>query len=342
MSPAVPTPLSVITGFLGSGKTTLLQGILRRPEMAGTAVIINEIGAVGLDHMLVREVATDVFLLDSGCLCCAVRDDLVDTLRDFAAGHAAGTLPPITRVILETSGLASPGPILRTLLMNGQLRAHYAPERVITTIDGVVGRNQLAAFVESAEQVTAADVIIITKDDLAEVAAIKELRHILSTLNPGAAVFTRSAAGLDLTLLFSSGANFAGRESVGESEDASVHTSGIGAFTLALDGAVEWDDLLGWLDWLLAAHGPALLRLKGAIEIVDRNRPVVIQAVHHLLFPPEELHRAGAERGGSFLVLVGRDLPRRAIAHSLHQAVGAPVRQLVGRGLRLTRVRAAP
>jgi len=342
VSPAVPTPLSVITGFLGSGKTTLLQGILRRPEMAGTAVIINEIGAVGLDHMLVREVATDVFLLDSGCLCCALRDDLVETLRDLAAGHAAGTLPLITRVILETSGLASPGPILRTLLMNSQLRAHYAPERVITTVDGVVGCDQLAAFIESAEQVAAADVIIITKSDLADVAVIKELRRTLSMLNPGAAVLTPSSAGLDPTLLFSSGARFAWRLSVGEREDASGHTSGIGAFTLGFDQPVEWDDLLGWLDWLLAAHGPALLRLKGAIEIVDRDRPVVVQAVHHLLFPPEELLRVRAGRRGSFLVLVGRDLPPGAFAGSLQQAVGVPVRQIVGRGLRLTRMRATP
>jgi G3E family GTPase len=319
------TPVSIITGFLGSGKTTLLQGLLREPSMAETAVIINEFGAVGLDHLLVREITTEILLLESGCLCCAVRDDLVDTLRDLSDRRAKGELPPFRRVIVETSGLANPAPIARTVLMTPYLRPRYAMERMVTTVDAALGLGELAEFVEATVQVALADRIVLTKSDLADARTMSLLRHNLHVLNAAAPVLTPAAPGaIDPALLFG-GDELVHLSDASPASAQTLHTHGVNSFTLSVEGRLDWDVFLGWLDGLLALHGRDLLRLKAVLHLAERTRPVLVQAVQHLLFAPIEINEWPLKLNQSVLVFVTRELSGSDIAASLQSALEAQV-----------------
>lgn len=198
-------PVSVLTGFLGSGKTTLLNHLVKQPDMKGTLVIVNEFGEIGIDHLLVEEVSDDMVLINAGCLCCTVRNDLMETLMKQSLAAEQGKIPEFNRVVIETTGLADPAPILHTLMADPYVGGRYRMDGVITTVDAVNGEGTLDAQFESVKQAAVADRIVLTKQDLAEEADVNALRSRLSVLNPGAPVYEAEQGQIAPDLLFDAG-----------------------------------------------------------------------------------------------------------------------------------------
>lgn len=312
-------PVHVLTGFLGSGKTTFLRHLLGTPELADTAVVINEFGEVGLDHLLVREVSEDVVLLSSGCLCCAVRDDLVSTLAELSAMAGRGEVAPFRRVVVETTGLADPAPIMHAVMGDLQLRRAYKAGSIVTTVDGVSGARSLGGFAEAAQQVALADRIVITKSDLVEPWRLDALGLDIAKVNPsvrpltssrgtmpGAAYIFDSPAGHEPHYIETDGLPAAGK-----------HTDGIETFTVEVTQEVDWPAFVDWLELLLASRGQSILRVKGLLPVRGDPRPVVIHGVQHVVYPPEYLPRwpDGSPRG--WLVFIARNLTRTAVENAL-------------------------
>ena len=210
MNPTEPSaliPVTLLTGFLGSGKTTVLNHVLKQPEMAATAVIVNEFGEIGIDHLLVEKASDDVVLLNSGCLCCTVRGDIVDTLLNLFVGRAGGKIPHFNRVVIETTGLADPAPILHTLISDPLIAARYTLDGVVTTVDAVNGAGTLDRQPEAVKQAAVADRLLLTKTDLADPGATAALKARLAALNPAAPLLSpapgcgRSGAAVQSRLL---------------------------------------------------------------------------------------------------------------------------------------------
>jgi G3E family GTPase len=325
------TPVHILTGFLGSGKTTLLRRLLSDPALADTAVVINEFGEVGLDQLLVREVAEDVILLSSGCLCCTVRDDLISTLADLDRMMRSGEIPPFGRAVVETTGLADPAPIMQAVLSAKELASRYRLGQVVTTVDGVNGARTLELQREARQQSAMADRIIVTKCDLTDERAGEALVDQLGRLNPHATVRRsdriESAAGDVFTgsdapwhrPQFQSGAarSSEGHEHV-HAHEGPTHDGTIGTFTVFPDAEIDWEPFVDWLDLLLASRGDSILRVKGLLKVRGDDRPVVLQGVQHVLYPPEHLPAWPASSPpGGWIVFIARDLTRSAIENSL-------------------------
>lgn len=301
-------PVTVLTGFLGSGKTTLLNRLLREPALRRTAVLINEFGSVGLDHDLVQHTEEDMVLLSDGCICCTIRGDLVEALLRLAADPrvAAGQ---IERVVLETTGLADPAPILHTLMADARLAPFFVLTGVLCTVDACHGAATLARQREALKQVAVADVLALTKTDLADAATQHALRGQLSGLNPVAALREGPDAALealrgmavapasphgDGALAHALAYQWAGP--VGA--DVDRHEGGIRAFSIVRDEPLQREGFMAWLDVIAALRGPDLLRVKGIVHLADSpERPLVIHGVQHLFHPPEWLPAwPGADR----------------------------------------------
>ncbi|HZB91991.1 MAG TPA: GTP-binding protein [Stellaceae bacterium] len=275
-------PVAVLTGFLGSGKTTLLRRALAGGAWAETAVLINELGEIGLDHYLVDTIAGPVLALPGGCLCCAIREDLALSLRHLLERRDAGLLPPFRRVAIETTGLADPAPILFTLGADPLLEARLRLGRVIATVDAVSGAPTLARYVEAARQAAVADRLVLTKTDLAPAGA--ELQAMLAALNPAAAASLIAASEDGGAVLF--GAVPAARPAP-PSAASGRHTHGIASHALWLRGPCSRLDFALALGGLARERGEALLRVKGIIGFSDRpNRPAFVQGAQHALYPP--------------------------------------------------------
>jgi len=325
-------PVTVLTGFLGAGKTTLLNRLLKAPEMAGSAVLINEFGEVGLDHLLVERIDEDTVLLNAGCLCCTVRGDLVRALRDLALKAEAGH--EIRRVVIETTGLADPAPILQTLMSDPVVIAAFALDGVVTLVDAATGAATLDAQVESVKQVAMADRIILTKTDIAPAADAGALGARIAALNPVAPVL-RAVAGeiAPAALLGLGGFATAGRipevaawlaaEALQQhhhhhAHDVNRHDARIHAIALEFDEPLPWAGVATWLEMLAVTRGASVLRVKGLLDLVGEERPVAIHGVQHLFHPPARLAAwpAGHDRR-SRIVFVLRDLPRAAVEDGL-------------------------
>ncbi|MHB0772925.1 CobW family GTP-binding protein [Bradyrhizobium sp. 1.29L] len=324
MQPAAPSldtriPVHVLTGFLGSGKTTFLRHLLEEPGLAETAVIINEFGEIGLDHLLVREVAEDVVLLSSGCLCCAVRDDLVSTLAELLAMVRSGAVTPFRRVVVETTGLADPAPIIHAVMSASALLHGYRAGNIITTVDGVSGLNSIRNFAEAAQQVALADCVVITKSDLVERWQLDKLELDVAKVNPSvrSLISSKHAMPSAVDVLAHDDEGEPHYLRVADSPGRGVHTHGIKTFTVEVAREVEWPAFVGWLELLLAARGESILRVKGLLPVRGDERPVVIHGVQHVVYPPEYLPRwpEGSPRG--WLVFIARNLTRTAIENSL-------------------------
>src|SRR5215467_7273741 len=203
--PSSLIPVTLLTGFLGSGKTTVLNHVLKQPGMAATAVIVNEFGEIGLDHLLVERSSEDVVLLNSGCLCCTVRNDIVDTLTSLFVDRAKGKVPWFTRVVIETTGLADPAPILHTLMTEPIVAARYMLDGVVTTVDAVNGAGTLDRQHEAVKQAAVADRLLLTKNDLAEPATRQAFETRLAALNPSAPLIPVAQGAVDPALLFNLG-----------------------------------------------------------------------------------------------------------------------------------------
>lgn len=295
------TPVNLLTGFLGSGKTTLLRRLLSDPSLADTAVIINEFGEIGLDHHLVERIDDTIVLLPSGCICCTVRGELADALRDLHSRRERGLVPAFSRVVIESTGLADPFPALSTVRSDPVLRHHFRPGRVVTTVDAVNGLSQLDTYIESNRQAAIADCLVITKSDLADEARIGPLKERLARLNPDAACLVASAAapGADVLLGDGEAGRAAGLQSASGfycdapsmlvTAEGVAHQAAISSFVVTVEEPLDWTGFGVWLTMLLNRHGERVLRVKGILNIAGEERPVAIHGVQHLVHPPAHM-----------------------------------------------------
>jgi G3E family GTPase len=331
MTRAASIPVSVVAGFLGAGKSTLLNRLLREPELADALVIVNEWGEIGLDHLLIEKIEGDVILLSSGCLCCSLRGDLVDALRDLAARREEGRIAPFMRIVIETSGLADPAPILLALMTDALLAARYRFAGIVTLVDAVNGADTLRNNGESSRQVALADRIAITKSDLLEdserPAKLAALRESLRALNPGAPIADIAAGEFSAADLIAIDpfAVASPRARLPAGRFAAEHKTSVRAFSLRLQEPVKAPALTMFLDLLRAALGPRLLRVKGLIALAENPaEPLVIHGVQHIFHPPRRLKAwPDADRSTRIVVIV-EGLERRSVDRILAALSGAP------------------
>jgi G3E family GTPase len=317
-------PVTVVTGFLGAGKTTLLRRFLASTEGAGTAVIINEFGSVGIDDALVRASSDDVTLLGNGCLCCTMRSDLQNALRNLVAERAQGTLPQFKRIVIETSGLADPGPILQTFATDRALGGEFHVEVVVAVVDAAGGLDTLAWSAEARKQVVLADRLIVSKTDLATSQAAKRLTARLRALNPHAAIHTAVDGDLEPRCLVEADAHLPAPVRSGFVAEAE-HGDGILSFVLTQDAPLPWEAFARAMETLIALRGPDLLRVKGFLNVAGCRGPVVVHVVQHLAHPPVELAAWPDQNRTSRLVFITRGIAERHVRDlfaSVHALAG--------------------
>jgi G3E family GTPase len=338
-----PVPVTVLTGFLGSGKTTLLGSLLEQPEMSGTAVIINEFGEIGLDDLLVQAPQEKPVLLKNGCLCCTVRGDLAITLQDLFLQRAQNRYA-FHRVMIETTGLADPAPILHTLMTDPGICGHYRLEGIVTVVDSVNGFATLDAHPEAAKQAAVADRLLLTKQDIADTDGISRLRARLSDLNSGAvtvdATLGKIAASDVLGLsLYDPGTKsldvqkWLRAEAYSEAHDHSHcaedscdhashhrhdasnrHRDNIRSCCLTRDRPITWPAFSAWIEALVAQKSAELLRVKGIVNIAEcPGEPLVIHGVQHVFHPPVRMSAWPSEDHRTRIVFIVRDWDESAI-----------------------------
>jgi len=331
---AARLPVAVVTGFLGSGKTTMLNHLLAQPGMGDSAVIINEFGEIGLDHLMVERIDGETVVLASGCVCCALRSDLETTLRGLLGKMRKGRIPPFARVLVETTGLADPAPICQMLTGNPLVSHFFRLDALITTVDALHGGRQLEARPEARKQAALADRLLVTKTDLAPAAATAGLHAALAALNPAAGRIEVSAGVVDPDALFGAGGFDPATKSIDArrwlaappdaSGDHREHTHGIAAHCFTVDAPLPWPLVQERLAVLRQLHGDRLLRFKALFALDNARGPVVIQGVHHVFHPPVELAAWPDADRRSRLVCITDGLAREALATVL--ALDAPTR----------------
>jgi G3E family GTPase len=311
-------PVALVTGFLGSGKTTLIASLLRHPAMCETAVIVNEIGEIGIDHHLLRRVDERTVLLKNGCLCCTLRGDLADELRDLLSRRDRGEIPAFKRVVVETTGLADPAPVVYTLLSEPVVKHHYELECVITTVDAQHG----LVREESLRQVAAADTLVVTKSDLGSAAS---LEACVARLNPAARVLAASFGDVDPDLLFAPAEHPRGRAPAA-ADTAQLHDD-VRAVTIVIDEPLDWTAFGIWLTMLLQARGSEIFRIKGLLDVGSAG-PLLVNGVQHVVHPPVHLDAWPDDDHRSRLVFIGLGLERDELERSLaafnNAAVSSP------------------
>ena len=338
---AETTPITVLTGFLGAGKTTVLNHLLRQPALARTAVLVNEFGEIGIDHLLVEKLDENTVLLNAGCLCCTVRGDLTRTLREMLP---RARRDDITRIIIETTGLAEPAPILATLMTDPVIASAYRLDGVVTVIDAVAGETNLRERPEAMRQIAVADRIVLTKTDLADPALL--LRRI-AALNPGAPVITARHGAVDPEMVLHAGlfnpaskipdvAGWLHAEAFAHHHgdpnwhdpnwhdpnrhdpNGHDHDERVTSFCLTFDRPLHWQGVGMWLEMLIQTRGKDMLRIKGILNLQGQDRPVVIHAVQHVLHPPALLSAwPEGDPHTSRIVFVTQDLPRAVIEEGM-------------------------
>jgi len=344
-----PLPITVLTGFLGSGKTTALNHLLRQPGLEGTIAIINEFGEVGIDHLLIETTEERFALLDNGCICCTVRGDLVDTLKGLEQRRAAGELPDFNRVLLETTGLADPAPVLHTLMADPEIATLFRIDGVVVTVDAVNGAGTLSRHPEAVKQVGVADRLLITKTDLVEAAQVATLVARLAAINPTAdaiairdgkvdakavldiGLFDPAARSADVVAWFERAAANAAHDHAncdGEACDHPAHHDhdhhghhhhdGVQSFSLLIDGPVAWAPFAQWLDYVASLRGEDLLRFKGIVYVAEKpDHPVVVHGVQHVFHPPQDLAGWPSEDRTTRLVFIVRNIEPALIERTL-------------------------
>lgn len=338
-------PVLLLTGFLGSGKTTLLNAWLGLPELENAAVIVNEFGEVGIDHSLIASSNDNTIELSTGCLCCTVRGDLVETLRELQVKRAKGEVRAFDRVIIETTGLADPAPVIQALITFPVAR-RFRLSQIVTTVDAANGRATLQRYPESVKQAAVADDVIITKSDLVGVDTTTVANQVRG-LNPGvrlhrstvaqpvlpsqlmsANIYDPASKSEDVIEWLNAEAYGSGGSAIHNSHsnhgehghvphphvhDVNRHDAEIGSFCLTYEEPLYWEHVANWLDALVLAHGDQLLRVKGILSIDGRQNPIVVQAVQHLFHPPYELDAWPTGRRRSQIVFITRGLSREFI-----------------------------
>ena len=329
MTRGTKRPITVVTGFLGSGKTTLLRRVLAGQEARDTAVLINEFGEIGLDHHLIRQLDEQTILLGNGCVCCTVRDDLVQTLRDLLDQDQRGTISRLKRVVVETTGLADPAPILFTVGTDAVLKHHFRFDGVIVTVDAVNGSLHLDRHPEAWKQVVVADEIIVTKTDMAQPDTVEPLIARLRAMNPSARLTTAIFGDVDPGWLLGprngtmSEARLSGVSQTASSLVApatpdlpSRHAGETRSISLTFDQPLDWIAFSVWLSMLLHARGEDVLRVKGLLD-VGAAGPVVLNGVQHIIHAPEHLENWPDVDQRSHLVFILHAIDPHDIARSL-------------------------
>ena len=328
-----PIPIFVVSGFLGSGKTTLLRNLLLHPGAGEIAVIVNEFGEVGIDHHLVRKTDARTTLLRNGCVCCSMRDDLAEALRDLLSQRERGAIPRFGRVVIETTGLADPAPILHTIVSEPVVRNHFRVERVVTTIDAVGGASNLDTYSEALRQVAAADHLVVTKLDLATPEASEELKAKLRSINPAAAIVDASFGSIDFAPLLTTN-TYGGTEGPGRlgafsfaangdltspDSPAAVHgmSGRVASRCLVFDRPLNWQMFGIWLTMLLHRHGDRVLRLKGLLNVGEAREPLLVEGVQHVIHAPRHLREWPDTDRRSRIVFIARDLDLTQVEASL-------------------------
>jgi G3E family GTPase len=308
-------PVTVMTGFLGAGKTTLIRRFLESPEGQGTAVIINEFGAVGIDDALVRDSAERTVLLGNGCVCCITRSDLQLALRQLLIDRERGLVPGFARIVIETSGLADPAPILQTFSTDRALGGEFHIDVLLAVVDAVNGEANLKTAAEARKQVILADRLVISKSDLAGAAQLERLIRRLQELNPRAAIDVAVAGALAADRLIAPAT--AERSSfIAEAE----HSDGIASFVLERQKPMQWPAFTRAMETLIALRGGDLLRVKGILNVAGCQGPVVVQYVQHLAHPPVELQSWPDQNRNSRIVFITRKIAETQV-HDLFAAV---------------------
>ena len=322
-------PVNILTGFLGSGKTTLLKKIINLKSMSKTIVLVNEFGEVGLDHHLLERVDENLVVLQSGCICCTIREDLTSTLRDLWDKRSINNLI-YNRVIVETTGLADPAPIIYSLSSSEILFNHYRLGNIITTVDVLNGLVQLKKYPETIKQIAVADRIIVTKTDINK-GNLSDILNYIVSINPSSSVLYNKKR-LAASLLFSKDTydpkskseevfkwinQEAFREKKYHKHDKNRHGNAIKSFCISFDKPIDWNIFGIWVTMLIQAHGENILRLKAILNIIDVKEPVAIHGVQHIIHPPIHLDAWPSTSRESKLVFIVKDLDPDKIKNSL-------------------------
>lgn len=334
-------PVTIITGFLGSGKTTILNHLLHDPRLTDTAVIVNEFGEIGLDHLLVESALDQIVLLDNGCLCCTVRGALVDTLEDLLRRAREGKIPAFRDVMIETTGLADPGPIVQSLITDDATARNFSLRGIVTTVDSISGSETLQEYDEARSQAAMADLLLVTKADMTE-ASVDRVTRSLKALNPDADIHLVHNGKIDPGLIMNA-TGFEGMPAGMRIAKVPPHTSNnthdhphhedhghgqhdhaahdhnwnIRSASIVIDQPIEWSAFRDWLDWITALRGPDILRVKGLIRVSGIEGPVLIQGVQQVFHPPKELSSWPGDDRRSRVVIIARDVPEEALRRSL-------------------------
>jgi len=318
-------PVSVITGFLGSGKTTLLNHLVSQEGMQSTAVIVNEFGEVGLDHVLVESAIENVLLLENGCICCSVRGDLVDTICDLFAKARNAQIPQFTRILIETTGLAYPGPIVQSLQSDEAIIRRCALDCVIAMVDGVQGAAQMKQYEEAAAQIAQADIVLLSKSDLGAVETLEQLRRDIAHINPAVAIFAVEYGRIDPHRLFRSpGAehSFSATHHHHHNGSGGEHRHGeIVTCSLLHEAPLDEARLRHWLAMIFSLKPHAMLRLKGFVRLSNASKPLLIQAVGGIVSPFEWLDDWPDGRPETRLVLIFKGMSAHAVKKSFERHV---------------------
>jgi G3E family GTPase len=350
-------PISVITGFLGSGKTTLLNQLLHQPQMQHTVVIVNEFGEISIDHLLVKATTEDMMILEGGCVCCSVRSDLLNTLEKLFHQREEQQIPEFEQVLIETTGLADPAPILRTLINDPFIATHYRLDMVITTVDALYGAQQLNDYDESVKQATLANHLILTKTDLISNVTLEALKQRLRHINPSAPFheINLTQQTFDATLLFKIRTyNFQTQQLDIEhwlqadiylerqrthkiisasSPEKECHSNAIRAptrhdayiktFCIEYDKPLNFLTLERWIQQLTRLRGKDLLRVKGIAYTLETDLPVIIQGVQHIFQPPVTLDAWPTNKRCSQIVFITRNIEKTVVERVLHALIAS-------------------
>lgn len=352
-----PIQVSLLTGFLGSGKTTLLNRLVKHPDMVETAVLINEFGEIGLDHQLVEQIDDNTVLLNAGCLCCTVQGDLVNALSDLFIKRVKEQVPSFQRVLIETTGLADPAPVIHTLMTAPVVSNRFALDGIITTVDAVNAARQFDRHPESVKQAAVADRIVLTKSDLVTPEELAALEDRLHSLNPGAPIEKAVMGDIDPAVLFDTGLYDPKSKSIDvqrwlreeaylkqdvapahdhdhshghtshahdhdhgghdHGHDVNRHDASITAFCMTRDEPIDWEAFVAWIRILIGQHGERLLRIKGILNIAGRDKPIAVHGVQHMFHDPAELAAWPDDDRRSKIVFITRDLDRSVIEDKL-------------------------
>ena len=324
--------VNVLTGFLGSGKTTLLRRLLDSPAFAQCAVLVNELGEVALDHQLLERIDQETVVLRSGCICCGVRSDMAQALQDLTTRRDRGEIPYFDRVVIETTGLADPVPIINTVLSDPMLRHHYRLATVVTTVDAVLGLKQLRQRAEARKQAAVADRIVITKADMVADAQVGSIRQAVAAINASCDILESRNDATEVEVQMTR--DLAGAERFHEANQwffSSVARGRLGfahgnirTVSLVFEEALDWAAFGVWLSMLLHRYGENIMRVKGVLDLKGVAQPTVVHGVQHLLHPPIHLPEWPEGRRQSRLVLIGTlpsaDVLQRSLESFLSRA----------------------